>query len=386
MKHWFLGGLVVMMGIVGAAATNVSTSLLAFPFSLGLHADPLVIPLSRMPLTANYNYGVVNNLGAPRVMLGGLESAQGKELDCNLASIYGIVVVAEDSTQVPALPVTLKVHEERDLPVGSPYTREQALVATLWCLIMEARGSDKVPLVVKVDAKDPALTRYAGEFVAEGVGLKRGAIPGSELRRDPRGVLNVVFDPQRHHPREVTKPHGSPPTLVFVPVRIGEEGVMILVPCWTDSTRILSGPWMALPLAMMTFSLKEGENANSLHGSSFNARNEGAGHRVSLSRWSTDAQPLTPEDRLLLAAACHATLLSMNPTEAEPFEVSLGVSAKDLDAWKFLAADGWSLARPETIDPEWTRTFTNVPKSIAGFHLEPSETGGFVLTADKAAE
>ena len=370
-----------------AQASNASMSLVSHPANLGAHADPLAIPISQVPVWANYNYGVHEHVGSPRPFPAGvLVSRHGVEMNLNLTNAFGIELVPVDPTQVPGMPLTLRVIEGRGLPPGSPYTREQVLAATLWCLLLDVAGSEEQPVVVSVDAQEPALQSYTGDYVRsrDGLDLVHGEIAGSRLERDARGVVWVVFDPEKHQPRVVEKPPGEAPPLVFIPLMLGGGAVgdesFVLVPHWLGpDSAVLQAPWAAIPRAMNMFSAKSGENANPLHGSNLQASNVGARNRTVMIHggWQADEGNGHEEDRRMLAVAIHATLASGMPTKEDPITILLSTDSMPENASDFLADDGW-----ERDDRRrWRLTFDAAPEHVVGYQLEPWLAGGFIVVA-----
>lgn len=367
-------------------ATQTSMVLVSHPANLGAHSDPLAIPISHVPVWANYNYGVHQHVGSPRPFpAGALFSRHGVELNFNLASVYGICLEPADATQVPGLPLTLRVMEGRDLPPDSPYTREQVLAATLWCLLLDVAGHENHPVVVKVDSQEPSMQSYAGEYVRskEGFELEVGEIAGSWLERDARGVVWVVFEPEKHRPRKVGKPVGGEPPLVFIPLIQGggAEGdtQVVLSPHWLGpDASVLQAPWVAIPRVMNAHSAKHGENANPLHGSGFQAAHTLAHSRIaSLSGWHADEGNGHAEYRRMLAAAVHAMLASGLPTKEDPVTMFFETGPMTGDHWEFLAEEGWE---PHE-GTRWRQVFEAAPDHVAGHRLEPKLAGGFLLVA-----
>lgn len=136
-------------------ATNVGISTIEQPVNLGTQSDPKRIPLGRVGVISNYDYGIHGKIDEARPCPdGAMRWEGGSELDQNLASVFGISVEAQDPTQILAFPVTLRV-KSWNSPGYSPYTKEQVLAATLWCLLHSTNGSPERPLDVRVVAEGP---------------------------------------------------------------------------------------------------------------------------------------------------------------------------------------------------------------------------------------
>lgn len=134
-------------------ATAVGTSTIEQPVNLGTKSDPQRIPLGRVGVISNYGYGIHRMIGEARACPdGAMRWEGGSELDQNLASVFGISVEAEDPTQILAFPVTLRVKPWKP-PGYSPYSKDQVLAATLWCLLRSTGGTPDTPLDVRVVAE-----------------------------------------------------------------------------------------------------------------------------------------------------------------------------------------------------------------------------------------
>ena len=104
-------------------------------------------------MISNYDYGIHWYIGEEQSCPGGaMHWEGGLELNQNLASVFGISVEAQDSTQISAFPVTLRVKPWKP-PGYSPYTKDQVLAATLWCLLHRTHGTPEHPLDIRVLAE-----------------------------------------------------------------------------------------------------------------------------------------------------------------------------------------------------------------------------------------
>lgn len=122
-----------------SSATSISTTTVEQPVNLGAKSDPARIPLGRVGVLSNYDYGIHRMIGE-----------------------------AQDPTQIRAFPITLRV-KSRKPPRYSPYTKDQVLAATLCCLLRSAGGTPENPLDVRVLAEGlsdkPLEGKYSGKYV-----------------------------------------------------------------------------------------------------------------------------------------------------------------------------------------------------------------------------
>lgn len=379
-----LASLVLWLSAVGpSVATNPAMGLVPHPVNLGSHADPGSIPLSAVAVWHNYGYGIHPVISRARLFpAGSLATPQGREYDMNLASVFDIRIIPEDPTQVPAMPVVLKIGGGA-APPYSPYTRAQVIEATLWCLVFSAPASEKHPLVVIIDSPDPADLSYAGSYVwsSETWSLLLGEIPGSKPVRDERGVVSIVIK----SPGDRAAPFdgGAGPELAFVPLLSGggAEGddQIALVPHWTGAggeIAPLELMWTAIPRAMNVFSAKRGENANPLHSGTFDTQ-LAANQRSALSfiGASSADRMEAGQDLRRFAAACHAALLTAAPSEEEPFRFSF--SGYPSAAWEVLGADGWEAEDGPHGSRTWRKSFTDARQTVLGHRLVARPEGGW---------
>jgi len=371
-----LAGAILLLMVTPSPATNPSMALVTHPVYLGEQADPVSIPMSAVPVWHNYGYGIHSVISHPRIFPAGpLVSERGLEFNMNLASVYDIAVEPEDSTQVPQFPVVLRVGSRKP-PAEARHTREQALEATLWSLILNTPGSEKTPLVVKIESGDPAHAKYAGNYVLapDGLSLVVGEIANSKLVRDDRGVVSVAFGPP-------AKPAPAAPQVAFVPLLRGggAEGdeQIALVPHWTRSDAApMELLWTSIPLGMNVFSSKRGANANPLHTGPFDSQNL-AKDLETLFVYSSGSERELPKDELdrLFATFCYAAVLTAAATEEKPLAISF--DGYPADAWDHLGEDGWKSTKQPGGGKRWARSFTSPPATLLGQRLVPRETGGW---------
>ncbi|QTN33100.1 hypothetical protein HZ994_12505 [Akkermansiaceae bacterium] len=189
------------LSVTAGMATNVDLATIEQPVNLGADSDPARIPLGKVGVTSNYNYGIHRMIGEARAFPdGAMKWDGGSEFDQNLASVFGISVNPEDSTNVPGTPVILNVKPWKP-PGYSPYTKDQVLAATLWCVVRSAGGTPKRPLEIRVLAEareDKHLeAKYSGKYVTHpdhgDKEVQPTKVAGTILEEDARGITWVVF-------------------------------------------------------------------------------------------------------------------------------------------------------------------------------------------------
>lgn len=184
-----------------AFATAVGITLVEQPVNLGTRSNPAKIPLGRVAVINNHNYGIHQMIGEARPCPdGAMRWEGGSELDQNLASVFGISVETEDPTQITKFPVILRMKPWKP-PGYSPYTKDQVLAATLWCLLRSAGGTPETPLDVRVVAEGPddksLEEKYSAKYVTlpdkDGIKVPPVEVPGTVIEEDGRGIAWVVF-------------------------------------------------------------------------------------------------------------------------------------------------------------------------------------------------
>ncbi|MEZ5329897.1 MAG: hypothetical protein R3F19_33030 [Verrucomicrobiales bacterium] len=341
--------LMTLMIPVACEATEVGAGTIEQPINLCERSDPGRIPLGRVGTVSNYNYGVHHVISDPRPCPGGaMRWGGGSELDQNLASVFGISVEPEDSTSVPRAPVTLRLKSWAP-PAYSPYSKEQVLVATLWCLLRSCNTS----LEVKIDAEgndDKYLEKkYSGIFFIMGTederkGTRLTEATGTVLKEDERGIAWVIF------PGVEAKHAFEPmsPAMILFDRSGGDnasaDGKWFLLPVWGDGNEdaipLHLNQWTA-PMAYSCFRRRGRLEANAFllaGGSSAfrSTRGKNGAYSVSIS------YPGVPEDTL--AANILALVVATQPTEACPLTVEF-------------TTDGWRLSRygAFNIAKDWVR-------------------------------
>jgi hypothetical protein len=253
----------------------------------------------------------------------------GQELEQNLARAFGISVEPLDETQVPYVPVVLRV-KAWPKPAYSPYSREQVLAATLQCLIRSSGGTPKVPLVIQIQTDNPEDEKWAGKFAGKyithsddpKVPVESTPVPGTKIETDAFGVARVIF------PGVSGKPALEPRPPVWIPFRLGGESgpdqpTWEMLPVWTGDN--WQEPLAALGRPYLLF--HDLFNPASAFTAQVNALfSRGQSKHWSLTRTpertsvSLDFDEVTEGD---LAAFLHALVLSVRPREEQPLEVTL---------------------------------------------------------------
>lgn len=345
----FIFSLVVWLVPDLSCATSVGPVTIEQPINLGAKSDPARIPLGRVGVICNYSYGLHRMIGEPRPCPNGaMRWEGGSELDQNLASIFGISVEPEDSTQIRPFPVTLRVKSWRP-PGYSPYTKEQVLAATLWCLIRSVGGTPELPLVVQVVAEgadDKVLVeKYSGKYVTQpGEDQKEippVKVPGSAIEVDAKGIASVVFS-------EVTqKPTFRPLSPAMIILASGGDGDAgwYLLPVWGNGNQDdLPLKLCAMPTTICYSAWRTGGRveANSFladAGSySFDVQQGNNGDSVDI------RNPRVPQDTL--AAEILALVITAQPTELRPLTISIRLEEYGLATYPaFRSAPGWQETR-----------------------------------------
>jgi hypothetical protein len=150
---------------------------------------------------SNYDYGVHYKIVESRPSSqGGMKWKNGSELDQNLAAVFGISMEIPDSSQILVAPVTLRL-KAWNPPAYSPYTKEQVLAATIWCLIRSTGSNPERPLelvIVTQAAEDKLLeAKYSRKYISQPDEDKKIAatknVGGTTIEEDARGIVWVVL-------------------------------------------------------------------------------------------------------------------------------------------------------------------------------------------------
>ena len=333
-------------------ATAVGTGTIEQPVNLGPNSDPGRIPLGAVGTISNHNYGIHHVIGEPRPCPdGSMRWKGGTELDQNLASVFGISVEPEDSTSVPGAPVTLRMKPWKP-PGYSPYTREQVLVATLWCLLRSSGGTPERPLEVRVVAEGradrPLEKKYSGKYITRpGEDEKEvppPKVPGAIIEEDGRGIAWVVFP----EVKKKAPAAAAPPTMILSEMG-GEidtgDGMWDLLPVWGN------GSGQGVPLHLSSWSASMSYSCYHSHGRGeanafltsqailyFDVHREDTGDSVAI------GHPFVPQ--AMLAAEILALAVAAQPTEKRPLKVAIWVEERGLARYPaFRGAPDWKEIR-----------------------------------------
>ena len=329
-----------------SCATSVGPMIIEQPVNLGAKSDPARIPLGRVGVICNYNYGLHRMISEPRpCSVGAMKWEGGSELDQNLASVFGISVEPEDSTQIRPFPVTLRV-KSWNPPGYSPYTKDQVLAATLWCLIRSAGGTPESPLVVQVVAEgmdDRMLVeKYSGKYVTQpGADQKEVPpvkLPGSKIEVDSRGIASVVFSDVT---QRATFPSLSPAMIILASDGDGDAG-WYLLPVWGNGNQEDSG--LALSFVPTAICYSAWRSSGRVEANSFLAAGGSDSFKVHQEKNGDSldiGNPRVPQDTL--AAGILALVVTAQPTEARPLKVSIRLEEHGLATYPaFRSAPGWT--------------------------------------------
>ena len=337
--------LVSCLLVTPGVATSVDISTIEQPVNLGANSDPTRIPLGSVGVVCNYNYGLHHFIGEARPAPdGAMRWPGGSELDQNLASVFGISVEPQDSTQINAFPVTLRLKPWK-APAYSPYTKDQVLAATLWCLLRKAGGTPERPLEVRVVAEgedDKALeARYSGKYVTrpgkEGEPIPPLSVPGTLLEEDSRGIARVVFPDIKKDDSFIPI---TPSAIILKSDGDGDPGWHVL-PVWGNSSEktdfLRLNHWSSNICYTAFKSHGVGEANSYLTGGGSNSFSNEPG---SITLFSPRV------DQTTLAANLLALVASKQPTEADPLTISVTVEEGELSNYSaFREAGGWQEGR-----------------------------------------
>ncbi|MEO5917220.1 MAG: hypothetical protein ABIS50_23520 [Luteolibacter sp.] len=330
-------------------ATSVGISTVEQPVNLGAKSDPQRIPLGRVGVISNYDYGIHGKIDEARPCPdGAMRWEEGSELDQNLASVFGISVEAQDPTQIMAFPVTLRVKPWKP-PGYSPYTKEQVLAATLWCLLHSTYGTPERPLDVRVVAEGPddkpLEAKYSGKYVTDpGKDEKEvppAKVPGTVIETDAKGTHWVVF-------ADVTKKAAvAPPAygLIIVDEGGGDGDTgWSLFPVWGNGDMVLEAFNYPAPMLYSSFHGVGITDANSFLA-------EGGANRFTAScgdKSDTVSLSYPRVKPATLAAGILGLVISAQPVEAKPLTVSFHVEESGLAKYSaFRSAEGWQETRQD---------------------------------------
>lgn len=334
-------------------ATNVGISIVEQPVNLGTRSDPARIPLGGVGVISNYDYGIHRMIGEARPCPdGAMRWEGGSELDQNLASVFGISVEAQDPTQITAFPVTLRVKSWKP-PGNSPYTKDQVLAATLWCLLRSTHATPERPLEVRVIAEgsdDKALEeKHSGSYFTspgkDGKSVPPVKVAGTLLEVDARGIAWVTF------PETKRKGPISPPAPGMIILKAGGDGDpgWHILPVWgngMDESDFLRLNNRSATMCYSSWHSTGVRDANSFveEGGANDYKVQSGDKSNSVSLSYPGVEPAT------LAADILALVISAQPTEAKPLTFSFAVEESGLVKYSaFRSAAGWKETRHDSL-------------------------------------
>jgi hypothetical protein len=338
-------------------ASNVGVSTIEQPVNLVTHSDPAKIPLGRVAVISNHGYGIHYKIFESRpAPQGAMKWKNGSELDQNLATVFGISLEIPDSTQILVETATLRLNTWKP-PAYSPYTKEQVLSATIWCLVRSAGSSPERPLELRIvaeAAEDKVLeVKYSGKYFSHQDKDKKIAatsnIGGSVIEEDARGIAWVIL------PGVVQDKSFKPlsPALI-ISENIGDsDHGWHLLPVWGSgenqadflelnqySANILYSAWYSDGLQNANTFIKQARTSN------LRVTHQEASTEVDLGY-----QYVTQES---LAANIFALILAQQPTEKNPLVVSFALEESQLEKYpEFRKASGWKESKPHPSNPDY---------------------------------
>ncbi len=324
-------------------ATNPGISTIEQPVNLAARSHPGRIPLGRVGVYSNYGYGIQRVISDPRPCPDDAMSWDGgSELDQNLASVFGISVEAGDLGASPRQPVILRLNSWKP-PAYSPYTKDQALAATLVCLLRSTHGTPENPLEIQVvaetEADRPFVGKYSGNYVnspgKDNMPVPPVVVPDTIVETDARGISWVIF------PAVKNLPANPPPLPTLIPLRRSgsDESAMtyFLLPVWGGDGQLAFSNW-SHNITYTCYRSSGRKEANSFlaegGASSYQVTQTETGDKVSIS------YPAVPETGI--AAEILALVLSAQPTEIRPLTVTINLEEYGLAGLPaFRSAAGW---------------------------------------------
>ncbi len=274
----------------------------------------------------------------------------GSELDQNLATVFGISLEIPDSTQILVEPAILHLNTWKP-PAYSPYTKEQVLAATIWCLIRSVGSSPERPFELRIiaeAAEDKLLeAKYSGKYFSHPDEDKKIAatsnVGGAIIEEDARGIAWVVLP-------GVTQDKSFKPLspALIICERSGEfDPGWHVMPIWGNGEKPADFLELNHYSANMLYSAWDIEglrNANSFinqHG----VGNLSVTHNETSTEVRLGYQYTTQES---LAANIFALILAQQPTEKKPLVVSFALEESQLEKYpEFRKAGGWKEIKPD---------------------------------------
>jgi hypothetical protein len=353
----YLVAAILLSGFTPCSATSVGISTVEQPVNLVAHSDPTRIPLGRVGVISNYDYGIhykiVESRPSPQ---GAMKWKNGSELDQNLAAVFGISMEISDSSQILVAPVTLRLNAWKPLAY-SPYTKEQVLAATIWCLIRNTASSPERPLELKVvtESEDDKLleVKYSGKYINQPDEDKNITatknIGGTTIEEDARGIAWVILPGTKAD--KLFKPL-SPALIVTENIGDGDTGWYIM-PVWGNGENpedFLELNNYSANMIYSAWGIEGLRNANTF------INQPGAGSlRVAHNETSTEVDMgYRYGAHESLAANIFALILAQQPTAKHPLIVSFGMENSQLEKFSaFRKATGWVESKPIPSNPNY---------------------------------
>ena len=355
----YLFALSLFSGLTPCFATVVVVSTIEQPVNLVSHSDPTRIPLGPVAIINNHGYGIHDTIVESRPSpQGAMKWKNGSELDQNLAAVFGISLEIPDSTQLLVAPATLRLNAWKP-PAYSPYTKEQVLAATIWCLIRSSGSCPENPLelVVVAEAKEDKMleAKYSGKYICHPDEDKKIAVTsnvgGTIIEEDARGIAWVVLPGVAKD--KSFKPL-SPAMIISETFGDGDPGWHIL-PVWGNgenpedflklnkySANMLYSAWYSDGLQNANSSIKRGGSTN------LNIIRHENSTEVNLGDQYGEQESL--------AANIFALILTQQPTEKHPLIVSFALDDSELDKFpSFRKAAGWVESKPHPSNPNYNQ-------------------------------
>lgn len=243
-------------------------------------------------------------------------------------------------------------------PAYSPYTKEQVLAATIWCLIRSTGSNPERPLelvIVTEAAEDKLLeAKYSRKYISQPDEDKKIAatknVGGTTIEEDARGIVWVVLPGTKAD--KSFKPL-SPALIISENSGEGDAGWNIM-PVWgngenpKDFLELNNYSVNMIYSAWNTDGLKNA-NSSSIHDGGSSGldvtHNETSTHvGMSYQYGSQEA----------LAANIFAIILAQQPTEKHPLLISFGVENSQLEKYAaFRKSAGWVESKPNPSNPNY---------------------------------
>jgi hypothetical protein len=354
----YLIAAILLSGFTPCLATSVGISTVEQPVNLVAHSDPTRIPLGRVGVISNYDYGIhykiVESRPSPQ---GAMKWKNGSELDQNLAAVFGISLEIPDTTQIRFTPCTLRLNTWKP-PAYSPYTKEQVLAATIWCLIRSVGSSPESPFELNVvaESEDDKLLekKYSGKYISQPDEEKKIAatsnVGGTTIEEDARGIAWVILPGTKVD--KSFKPL-SPALIVTENVGDGDTGWYIM-PVWGNGENpedFLKLNNYSVNMIYSAWNSDGVQNANSSSIFDGGSRDLSVTHNETSTEvdlgYQYDAQEF-------LAANIFALILAQQPTAKHPLIVSFGMENSQLEKFTaFRKAAGWVESKPIPSNPNY---------------------------------